>query len=145
MVDRRDGSRAWDGGLEIDPVEAWWVGIAFEARVAGGSPGGIARAFNEENLATRIGGRWTAHTVAVLLANPVYTGAMVRYRRKNADHYFPEDDEIDGRREIGRPFPPIISDATFEEAQRRGARRFPDEITTTTTMTTDSGVSEERT
>jgi site-specific DNA recombinase len=122
LADFPDGTRGWDGGLEIEPTEAEGVRWAFDAWLAGAPYSAIAVGLNARGLRTRMGEPWAIRTVKVMLRNPVYVGKLVRYRRHHPDHYFPEADEHDGNREIGRPFLAIISDEVFEAALGRERR-----------------------
>jgi DNA invertase Pin-like site-specific DNA recombinase len=119
LADFPDGTRGWDGGLEIEPTEAEGVRWAFNTWLAGAPYRAIALGLNAYGHRTRMGEPWAIRTAKVMLRNPVYTGRLVRYRRHHPDHYFPEGDEHDGNREIGRPFPAILTDEVFEAALAR--------------------------
>lgn len=117
LVDFPDGSRGWDGGLELHPDEAPTVRRIF-ADLAGGIPS--SRICINLNLAgnRRPSGRpWITSAVWNLISNPVYMGALVRYARTRTPHYYPTTDPHDGRREVARPFPAIVGDKTWEAAQ----------------------------
>ena len=115
LEDRSDGTRGWDGDLQIDPTEAEGVRWAFGAWLAGAPYSAIAVGLNARGHRTRIGRSWGSRTVKVMLRNPVYVGKLVRYRRPHPDHFFTE-----AAHEIGRPFPAIVSDEMFEASLALG-------------------------
>jgi site-specific DNA recombinase len=82
--------------LYPDPVTSPHVRWMFQQRLAGRSVAGIARELNErmapcpsdvdpERNRHRSGGVWTLRTVAVILANPRYTGRQV-WNRQRTEH-----------------------------------------------------------
>lgn len=120
LVDFADGTRGWDGGLEIDPQTAPLVREMYE-RIAAGEPVyRIAVDFNVRGLRRVEGRAWTPTAIQVIVANPVYKGVLQRYPRERELHYYPNDDPHDGRREVGRPFPAIVDDRLWESVQRDG-------------------------
>ena len=96
MVDQPDGSRAWNGDLEADPETAPEVRAMFERRRQGDSLASIAARFGRPRA-----------TVAQILANPVYGGALVRYRRARAQHYY-DATGADGRAEVSQAVPALL-------------------------------------
>lgn len=82
--------------LDPDPVTAPQVRWMFEQRLARRSVAGIAREHNEHGVPCpsdvdpqrnrhRPGRMWTLRTVAVILANPRYTGRQV-WNRQRTEH-----------------------------------------------------------
>ena len=136
MVDFTDGTRGWGGGLEPDPAMAPVVRGIFDSFVTGAEPREIAYRLNAEGSRS-LRGPWSRAQVVKVLRNPVYAGVMVRYRTSREGHYYPEDDEHDGRREMPAPWEPIIDPVLWQEAQgvldgrrrtehgRRGGRLYP--------------------
>jgi site-specific DNA recombinase len=117
LVDFPDGTRGWDGGLEIDPDASAIVRRIF-AEAAGGSPlSRIAIGLNVDGIRRVEGRPWTPNALREVIRNAVYKGALVRYQRGRTPHYYDAADPHDGRREIGRPFPAIVADRLWESAQ----------------------------
>ena len=123
--------------LEPDPQTAPHVRWMFERRLEGCSVAGIARELTERGVPCpsevdpgrnghRAGGGWALRTVAVILANPRYTGRQVWDRQRT---------ERPGERASGRSgpagwtisttmaHPALISEAEFVSAQRVRAAR----------------------
>lgn len=124
--------------LDPDPVTAPWVRWMFDERLAGRSTAGIARDLTERGVQCpsdvdrlrnrhRAGGVWTLRTVAVILANPRYTGREV-WNRQRTEHV--------GREVTHRTNPskewtisamvahaPLVSEAEFVAAQQVRAAR----------------------
>jgi len=137
VVDFPDGTRRWDGGLEPDPERAPVVKRIFAAFESGTSPLDIAYALNSEGVRGPQG-PWTRATLVKILRNPVYRGALVRYRHTRPTlHYYPEDDATDGRRTIEGAWEAIIPEVEWSQVQalmdsrvvangaHRGRRRYP--------------------
>jgi DNA invertase Pin-like site-specific DNA recombinase len=107
LVDYTDGTRGWDGNLEVDPIEAEWIRWLFAQR--GLTQGQLADALNDRGIVPRNGGRWTRHAIAYILANPLYAGTFVRYRTQIDRRYYPAADPADGRRTIENVAPAILA------------------------------------
>jgi site-specific DNA recombinase len=110
----------------------------FEQRVAGRSVAGIARELNERGVPCpsdvdpqrnhhRAGGLWTLRTVAVILANPRYTGRQVWNRQRSEHsgrdvrHRTNPSDVWTISKTIAHP--PLVSEAEFVAAQQVRAAR----------------------
>jgi site-specific DNA recombinase len=65
-----------EGGLIVNQGEARTVRRIFKMRATGKTLQAIADALNEENVPTKLGGRWHATTVRYILDNPKYRGAV---------------------------------------------------------------------
>jgi DNA invertase Pin-like site-specific DNA recombinase len=129
--------------LDPDPVTAPHVRWMFEQRVAGRSVAGIARELNERGVLCpsdvdpdrnrhRSGGLWTLRTVAVILANPRYTGRQVwnRQRTEHSDRAVTRRLNPAGEWVISRALahPALVSEAEFVAAQQvRAARPTKDD------------------
>lgn len=123
LVDFPDGRRGWDGGLEPDPDESVVVRRIFDAFVAGESPFDIAYRMNADGVPGPAG-PWSRSGVVKLLRNPVYRGVLIRYRHaRPRQHYFPESDPQDGRREIPGEWSAIVPDSLWASAQDMMDRR----------------------
>lgn len=124
LVDFPDGTRGWDGGLELEPREAAHVRQMYDQLAAGVSAHRVAVGLNLIGSRTRTGLPWTPKGVRELTRNAVYRGALVRYPREREPHYYPLADPHDGRREVGRPFPAIVDERLWTAAQtdRQGGR-----------------------
>lgn len=120
LVDFPDGTRGWDGGLEHDPVTAPIVRRIYSELAGGTAPIRVAINLNVSGSRRPSGRPWTTQAVWNIIKNPVHKGVLMRYARVRAPHYYPSDDAHDGRREVGRPFPPIVDDKTWELAQPSG-------------------------
>jgi site-specific DNA recombinase len=120
LVDFPDGSRAWDGGLELDPETAPVVRRIFTSLAGGTPPIRVAINLNVDGIRRPNGKPWTTAAIWNVVKNPVHTGRLVRYARGRAPHYYNAEDPHDGRREVGRPFPAIVDDATWDAAQPSG-------------------------
>lgn len=123
MVDRPDGSRGWDGALEPDPGTAPIVRAIFEASARGDGPRAISTALNAAGHRTATGGAWHQAGVNAVLANPVYAGRLVRYRKRTADHYYDHEAD-DGFVDLGPRFESLVEPDLFDQlAAARIARR----------------------
>jgi site-specific DNA recombinase len=111
LVDFPDGTRGWDGALELDPVLAKVVRRIYDEAAAGFGCRRIAVGLNAEGLRTNHGRLWAYGTVHDILTNGVYAGRMLRYRRVGSLAYY-EADGADGRADLGPLLPPIV-DATL--------------------------------
>jgi site-specific DNA recombinase len=120
LVDFPDGTRGWDGGLEIDPVAAPVVRRIFDDLAAGVAAGRIAIGLNAMGSRTYTGRPWTPKSIREIARNAVYRGALIRYQRERTPHYYPATDPHDGRREVGRPFPALVDPRVWEAAQPEG-------------------------
>jgi site-specific DNA recombinase len=124
--------------LDPDPVTAPHVRWMFEQRVAGRSVAGIARELNERGVLCssdvdpdrnrhRSGGVWTLRTVAVILANPRYTGRQVwnRQRTEHSDRAVTRRLNPAGEWVISRALahPALVSEAEFVAVQQVRAAR----------------------
>ena len=123
LVDFPDGSRGWDGGLEIDPGTAPIVRRIFESLAAGVPASRLAVALNVAGARTQDQSPWSIKAVVRTAANPVYRGMLVRYGRAKGVHYYAVADPYDGAREVGRLVPAIVDDRLWTAAQagHRGA------------------------
>ncbi len=124
--------------LDPDPVTAPHVRWMFEQRLAGCSVAGIARELNERSVPCpsdvdpqrnrhRSGGKWTLRTVAVILANPRYTGRQVwnRQRTEHSGREVARRSNPAGEWAISKvvAHPPLVSEAVFVAAQQVRAAR----------------------
>jgi site-specific DNA recombinase len=122
LVDFVDGTRGWDGGLEADPERAPVVRRIFDDFSAGMAPPDIARTLNADGIVHE--GPWRRAGIVKMLRNPVYKGVMVRYRHvRPKQHYFPEADATDGRREINGHVPALLPEGQWESVQSLMDRR----------------------
>ena len=136
IVDHPDGTRGWDGGLEPDPTTAPIVRSIFDRFLAGTETRDAAYQLNAEGSRS-LRAPWARSQVTKVLRNPVYAGLMVRYREHREKHYYPEDDERDGRWEAPGSWEPLVPAEVFGAVQklldervpvqshRRGRRRYP--------------------
>ena len=127
--------------LDPDPVCGPFVRWMFEQRLAGRSVAGIARELNERGVPCpsdvdpgrnrhREGGAWTLQTVAVILANPRYTGRQVwnRHTQVRREHRG-RDAALASRAAQAwtmskvMAHPPLVSEAQFVAAQQVRAAR----------------------
>lgn len=120
LADFPDGTRGWDGGLEIEPREATFVRRMFDQLAAGISINQVAIGLNIVGSRTYTGVPWTTTAIRQLVANHVYTGALVRYPRERTPHYYLATDPHDGHREVSRPFPAIVDERLWAAAQSDG-------------------------
>ncbi len=127
LVDFPDGTRGWDGTLELDPSAAQVVRRIFRECLAGEYPRTIALRLNADGVRSATGRPWSRSVIGKMLTNPVYTGRMVRYRHRGRQHYFPESDPRDGTQEIDANIPAIVTPeeqhAVLEVFARRSPRR----------------------
>lgn len=132
MSDNPDGSRSWDGALELDPDEEQIVRRIFTDCLGGKSTGDIVLDLTSEGLTNR-GAPWRKVTVRSMLSNPLYMGTVIRYRFATARHYYPEGDSHDGRQTLDVPWG-IVPREVWESVQetfpgprrpRRGGRSYP--------------------
>lgn len=134
LVDFADGTRGWDGGLEIDAATAPLVRRIYDEAAAGVGVRRIAFGLNADGLRTPLGKPWAFRTVHDILLNPVYTGRMVRYRRGGKDRYY-QADSADGQADLGDRFPAIVDETLWRQVQeqlhsrrytaRTGKRTYP--------------------
>jgi site-specific DNA recombinase len=117
LVNFPDGTRGWDGGLDIDPDTAPVVRRIFAAAAGGAPLSRIAIEMNVDGLRRVEGQPWTPNALREILRNAIYRGCLIRYQRARTPHYYPTTDTHDGRREIGRPFPALVDDRLWEAAQ----------------------------
>lgn len=101
LADRPDGTRGWDGTLEEDPETGPVVRRMFAMAAEGMSTRQVAQALNIENRRSQHGLPWSGTSVRIVLRNQIYVGRYIRYRLASGAHYYAEDDEHDGRREVG--------------------------------------------
>ncbi len=120
LADFPDGTRGWDGGLEIDPDTAPVVRRIFDELAAGVPASRIAVGLNLTGRRTFTGKPWTPKAVREIAGNAVYRGALIRYQRERTPHYYSPTDPHDGRREVGRPFPALVDPKVWEAAQPSG-------------------------
>ena len=124
--------------LAPDPVTAPHVRWMFAERLAGRSVAGIARELNERGVPCpsaadaernrhRSGQRWNLRSVAVILANPRYTGRQVWSRQRSVPGA--GRSTVVGEWAVPRALshPALVSEADFVVVQqRRAARRCED-------------------
>jgi site-specific DNA recombinase len=103
--------------LEIDPLHADTVRLAFRLALAGDGASGlmgvkaIAKHLNERKLYTRAGGRWGVGAVLRMLTRPTYVGRHEFNKRTKPKTLNPADQII------SVPVPPLIDQATFDAVQ----------------------------
>jgi hypothetical protein len=111
--------------LEIDPLHADTVRLAFKLALAGDGAHGlmgvtaIAKHLNERKLYTRAGGHWGVGTVHRMLTRPTYVGHHEFNKRTRAKTVNPADQVI------AVPVPPPIDQATFDAVQPHLKSRNP--------------------
>jgi site-specific DNA recombinase len=126
--------------LSPDPVTAPHVRWMFAERRAGRSVAGIARALNERGVPCpsaadpernrhRSGQEWNLRSVAVILANPRYTGRQVWSRHRSRPGA--GRSTVTGEWAVSRTvsYPTLVSEADFTVQQCRAARRCEDGAT----------------
>ena len=127
--------------LDPDPDTALHVRWMFAARLAGRSVAGIARELNERGVPCpsaadpernrhRGGQVWNLRSVAVILANPRYTGRQVWSRQRSLPGA--GRSTVAGEWAVSRTpsHPALVSDADFITVQQcRAARRCADGVT----------------
>ena len=127
--------------LDPDPVTAPHVRWMFAERLAGRSVAGIARALNERGVPCpsaadpernrhRSGQGWNLRSVAVILANPRYTGRQVWSRQRSVPGA--GRSTVAGEWAVSRTLshPALVSEADFVAVQQcRAARRCKDGAT----------------
>ncbi len=115
LADNPDGTRTWDGTIEPDESEAAVVRRIFSQLARGDTQRTVARNLNLDGLRTRRGGPWTATTVDWIAHNPTYAGRPMRYREERPGrHYFPEDDDRDGRQALDMDVPALVSESEWQ-------------------------------
>jgi DNA invertase Pin-like site-specific DNA recombinase len=114
LVDFPDGTRGWDGGLDVDPTTGPVVRDIFDQADAGAPLRAIARRLNLAGLRTVTGLPWVTRTVHRTLTNPAYKGHLVRYRRSDEPTYYERADALDGFADVGAVVPAIVSPAMFD-------------------------------
>jgi site-specific DNA recombinase len=111
--------------LEIDPLHADTVRLAFRLALAGDGASGlmgvkaIAKHLNERKLYTRAGGRWGVGAVHRMLTRPTYVGRHEFNKRTKPKTLNPADQII------SVPVPPLIDQATFDAVQAHLKSRNP--------------------
>jgi DNA invertase Pin-like site-specific DNA recombinase len=123
MEDRPDGSRGWSGDLEPDPAEAEVVRRIFAMAVSRTPISEISRTLNSEGLMGRTA-PWVVTTLSGLIANPIYRGQVIRYRRKDPGHYYPEADPRDGRQILEASGWALVHEDVWTAAQIGQHRRM---------------------
>ena len=117
LVDFPDGTRGWDGGLEVDPETARVVRRIFDDLAGGIPPTRLMIALNVAGLRTATQRPWSRQAIRSIASNPIYKGMHARYHRPSVVHYYPTADPYDGAREIGRTIPAIVDDRLWTAAQ----------------------------
>ncbi len=107
LEDRPDGSRGWEGMLEVDPAELPTFRRIVDEYLAGRGGREIALRLNAAGVTNR-GGTWHQTTVQRMVGNPAYLGELHRYRLARSDHYYDADDP-DGRMVIAGLWPPLVT------------------------------------
>src|SRR5580658_10485957 len=111
--------------LEIDPLHADTVRLAFRLALAGDGTSGlmgvkaIAKHLNERKLYTRAGGRWGIGQVHRILTRPTYIGRH-EFNKRAKNKALKPISEI-----ITVPVPPLIDQATFDAVQAHLKSRNP--------------------
>ncbi len=111
--------------LEIDPLHAGTVRLAFQLALEGDGASGpmgvkqITSHLNARHIFTRDGGRWGIGTVHRLLTRPTYIGRHEFNKRGKTKELKPADEVIPVE------VPPIIDQATFDAVQARMKARNP--------------------
>ncbi len=111
--------------LEIDPLHAGTVRLAFKLAIEGDGVSGrmgvkaIALYLNERKLYTRTGGRWGVGAVHQILTRETYTGRHQFNRRGKSKVLKPADDVI------AIEVPPLIDQETFNGVQAHLRSRNP--------------------
>lgn len=124
LVDFEDGTRGWDGDLDVDPAWAPVIRRIFDDAAAGRGVRRIAFALNADGLRTPWGKPWMFRTVHEIVQNPIYAGRFIRYRRKDNDRYY-QPDSPDGRVDLGDRFPAIVTETLFDQVQEQlHSRRY---------------------
>lgn len=116
LVDFPDGTRGWDGALEVDPDMAAVIRRIYDESAAGLGIQRITRGLNAGGLRTSRGRLWSYSSVHVVLINPTYVGRMFRYRRAPKTAYYGAD-SVDGKAELGEHVPAIIDDTLWRQVQ----------------------------
>lgn len=124
MADNADGSRTWDGTLELDPDESAIVRRIANLLLSDEPLRHVARALNADGLRTRRGAPWNISSIREIARNPIYTGRTMRYRNASpAHHYFPESDPNDGRQALSIAVDPVLSPDEQAQIASHLARR----------------------
>jgi len=125
LVDFPDGTRGWDGALDLDPTFAPVIRRIYDEAAAGSGARKIARGLNEDGLRTNNGRLWAYGTVHDILTNRVYVGRMLRYRRTVATAYYGIDSP-DGRADLGEHVPALVDETLWGQVQESlSERRMP--------------------
>lgn len=122
LVDFPDGTRGWDGGLELDPVFASVIRRIYDEAASGGGARSIAVGLNTEGLRTNNGRPWNYETVYDILTNAVYMGHLIRYRRTPSTAYYGKDSP-DGHADLGTHVPAIVDRTLWSQVQDALAAR----------------------
>ena len=104
------------GQFTVNESEAATVRSIFALFLSGQSINGVAKALNEAHTPTKHGGQWFAMTVRQVLMNGLYAGVS-QWAGVEVSEVEKLDDK--GKKIATTPYPPIISQATYEDAQRR--------------------------
>ena len=111
--------------LEIDPLHADTVRLAFKLALEGDSTSGpmgvktIAKHLNERRIFTRDGGRWGIGTVHRMLTRPTYAGRHEFNKRGKSKELKPVEEVI------AVEVPAIIDQAMFDAVQAHLKARSP--------------------
>lgn len=92
-----------NGTFAVNPDQAGTVRTVFEMFLSGQPLSAIARAMNETQTPTALGGKWYPSTVRTILGNGAYAGLS----------------QWDGVEAAQGAYPAIISPETYEQAHRR--------------------------
>lgn len=117
LAENHDGTVTPDGRLEEDPVTGPIVRRIFDEYLAGRSLRSIYLGLNSQGIANPTGSLWQLSSLRQLIANPAYKGILLRYRHRDPTHYYPENDERDGKREIPGDWPAIVRPELFDAVQ----------------------------
>jgi DNA invertase Pin-like site-specific DNA recombinase len=111
--------------LEVDPLHADTVRLAFKLALAGDGTSGrmgvksIAKHLNERKLYTRTGGRWGVGAVHRMLTRPTYVGRHEFNKRTKAKTLNPADQIV------VVPVPALIDQEIFDAVQTHLKSRNP--------------------
>ena len=76
-----------DGEMVVNPEQSKVVRRIFDMVLSGSSTTQIAKALNEEGVATRRGGSWTSTTINGMIRNEKYTGDVI-FQKSYSDERF---------------------------------------------------------
>ena len=125
VVDAEQRGAKMKKKLEIDPIHAETVRLAFKLALEGDGTSGpmgvksITKHLNERRIFTRDGGRWGIGTVHRMLTRPTYIGRHEFNKRGKSKELKPAEEVI------AVEVPAIIDQATFDAVQAHFKARNP--------------------